>query len=84
MGHVFGSSHSLGGIMNGQYTTEERSFFKDIEGQEYTAAAQISSSVNPRPISLGKQLRRLKKLRFVVWWLEIVVARIPLTLIADK
>ena len=27
MGHVFGSSHSLGGIMNGQYTNEERSFF---------------------------------------------------------
>ncbi|SVE39316.1 uncharacterized protein METZ01_LOCUS492170, partial [marine metagenome] len=32
MAHVFGSSHSLGGIMNAQYTTEERSFFRDIEG----------------------------------------------------
>ena len=41
MGHVFGSSHSLGGIMNSQYTTEERSFFKDIDGQEFTAASQI-------------------------------------------
>ena len=41
MGHVFGSSHSLGGIMNAQYTTEERSFFMDIEGEEFTAASQI-------------------------------------------
>jgi hypothetical protein len=48
MGHVFGSSHSLGGIMNGQYTTEERSFFKDIEGQEYTAAAQIHNRASGR------------------------------------
>ena len=48
MGHVFGSSHSLGGIMNGQYTNEERSFFKDIEGQEYTAAAQIYNRASGR------------------------------------
>ncbi|MEE2947649.1 MAG: Ig-like domain-containing protein [Verrucomicrobiota bacterium] len=48
MGHVFGSSHSLGGIMNGQYTTEERSFFKDIEGQAYTAAAQIYNRASGR------------------------------------
>ena len=41
MAHVFGSSHSLGGIMNAQYTTEERSFFMDIEGEEFTAASQI-------------------------------------------
>ena len=41
MGHVFGSSHSIGGIMNAQYITEERSFFRDIEGQEFTAASQI-------------------------------------------
>ena len=41
MGHVFGSSHSTGGIMNAQYITEERSFFRDIEGQEFTAASQI-------------------------------------------
>ena len=33
MGHVFGSSHSIGGIMNAQYITEERSFFQDIEGK---------------------------------------------------
>ncbi len=48
MGHVFGSSHSLGGIMNGQYTTEERSFFKDIEGQEFTAASQIYNRAGGR------------------------------------
>ena len=48
MGHVFGSSHSLGGIMNGQYTNEERSFFKDIEGQEYTAASQIYNRASGR------------------------------------
>jgi len=41
MGHVFGSSHSIGGIMNAQYITEERSFLRDIEGQEFTAASQI-------------------------------------------
>ena len=41
MAHVFGSSHSLGGIMNAQYTNEERSFFRDIEGQEFTAALEI-------------------------------------------
>ena len=41
MGHVFGSSHSLGGIMNAQYINDERSFFKDIEGQAFTAASQI-------------------------------------------
>ena len=48
LGHVFGSSHSLGGIMNGQYTTEERSFFKDIEGQEYTAATQVYNRASGR------------------------------------
>ena len=41
MGHIFGSGHSMGGIMNPQYSTKLRSFFKDIEGQEFTAASQI-------------------------------------------
>ena len=44
MGHIFGSGHSLGGIMNSQYSTKLRSFFKDIEGQEFTAASEIYSS----------------------------------------
>ena len=48
MAHVFGSSHSLGGIMNAQYTTEERSFFRDIEGQEFTAASQIYNRARGR------------------------------------
>ena len=41
MGHIFGSGHSMGGIMNPQYSTKLRSFFKDIEGEEFTAASQI-------------------------------------------
>ena len=41
MGHVFGSAHSLGGIMNAQYNNSTRTFFRDIEGQEITAAKQI-------------------------------------------
>ena len=48
MGHVFGSAHSLGGIMNAQYTTEERSFFRDIEGKEFTAASQIYNRARGR------------------------------------
>ena len=41
MGHVFGSAHSLGGIMNAQYNNATRTFFRDIEGQQITAAKQI-------------------------------------------
>ena len=41
VGHIFGSGHSIGGIMNPQYSTKLRSFFNDIEGQEFTAASQI-------------------------------------------
>ena len=41
MGHVFGSAHSLGGIMNAQYNNAMRTFFRDIEGQQITAAKQI-------------------------------------------
>ena len=41
MGHVFGSAHSLGGIMNAQYNNANRTFFRDIEGQQITAAKQI-------------------------------------------
>ena len=48
VGHVFGSGHSNGGIMNPQYSTKLRSFFKDIEGQEFTAASQIYSRSSGR------------------------------------
>jgi hypothetical protein len=48
VGHIFGSGHSLGGIMNSQYSTKLRSFFKDIEGQEFTAASEIYSSARGR------------------------------------
>ena len=41
VGHILGSGHSMGGIMNSQYSTKLRSFFQDIEGQEFTAASQI-------------------------------------------
>ena len=41
MGHILGSGHSMGGIMNSQYSTKLRSFFEDVEGQEFTAASQI-------------------------------------------
>ena len=41
MGHVFGSAHSLGGIMNAQYNNATRTFFRDIEGQQITAAKQV-------------------------------------------
>jgi len=48
MGHIFGSGHSMGGIMNPQYSTKLRSFFKDIEGQEFTAASQVYSRASGR------------------------------------
>ena len=41
MGHIFGADHSLGGVMNAQYNNSSRSFFKDLEGQQITAAKQI-------------------------------------------
>ena len=41
IGHIFGSDHSLGGVMNAQYNNSSRSFFEDIEGQSITAAKQI-------------------------------------------
>ena len=41
IGHMFGADHSLGGVMNAQYNNSSRSFFKDIEGQQITAAKQI-------------------------------------------
>jgi hypothetical protein len=43
MGHIFGSDHSLGGVMNAQYNNSTRSFFRDIEGQQITAVKQIHS-----------------------------------------
>ena len=48
VGHIFGSGHSNGGVMNAQYSTKLRSFFTDIEGQEYTAAMQIYSQSSGR------------------------------------
>ena len=48
MGHMFGADHSLGGVMNAQYNNSTRSFFKDIEGQQITAAKQIHGQSSSR------------------------------------
>ncbi|MDP6891805.1 MAG: Ig-like domain-containing protein [Verrucomicrobiota bacterium] len=48
MGHMFGSDHSLGGVMNAQYNNSTRTFFKDIEGQQVTAAKQIHGQSSSR------------------------------------